>query len=106
MVDCHIKGRVLSKTLIDGGAQICIMADHVVHRLGLKIQEVTDIRVKMANNNKAKCLGVVRKVMVEVLGIKTTMDFFVVSQKGAGYSLILGRPWLLAIGAVQDWEKK
>ena len=30
---------------------------------------------------------------------------YVIPAKGEGYSIILGRPWLIAMNARQDWEK-
>ncbi len=103
-LDCYIKGRLVKKGLVDGGAQICIMNENVMQNLGLHINEVLEIRVKMANNSKAKCLGLVKNVKVEALGIKKEIDFYIVSTKGNGYPLILGRPWLMKVGALQDWE--
>ena len=58
----------------------------------------------MADNSKAKCLGLIKNVKVETLGIKREVDFYVMSAKGNGYPLILGRPWLIKVGALQDWE--
>ena len=86
------------------GAQICIMTENVMHKLGLRIQEVPEIKVKMADNSKAKCLGLIKNVKVEVLGIKREVEFYIMSAKGNGYPLILGRPWLMKVGALQDWE--
>ncbi|MCO5599976.1 hypothetical protein L7F22_054083 [Adiantum nelumboides] len=74
------------------------------NKLGLKIQEPTVIKVKMANNSKARCLGVIKSLSVEVHGIKKHVDFFVMSAKGNGYSIILGHPWLMQMRALQDWE--
>ncbi|MCO5591571.1 hypothetical protein L7F22_045558 [Adiantum nelumboides] len=58
----------------------------------------------MANNSKARCLGVIKSLSVEVLGIKKHVDFFVMSAKGNGYSIILDCPWLMEMRALQDWE--
>ncbi|MCO5574351.1 hypothetical protein L7F22_028134 [Adiantum nelumboides] len=104
IVDCYIKGRLVKKGLVDGGAQINIMTKNLMSKLSLKIQEPTEIRIKMANNSKAQCLGVNKSLSVEVLGIKKHVDFFVMSAKGNGYSIILGRPWLMQVQALQDWE--
>ncbi|MCO5586505.1 hypothetical protein L7F22_040445 [Adiantum nelumboides] len=47
---------------------------------------------------------VIKSLSVEVLGIKKHVDFFVMFAKGNGYSIILGRPWLMQMRALQDWE--
>ena len=60
----------------------------------------------MANNVSAvKCVGVCRKVKITVCAIKVAVDLYVISAKGEGYPIILGRPWLVAMNARQDWEK-
>ena len=37
--------------------------------------------------------------------IKVAIDMYVIPAKGEGYPIILGRPWLIAMNARQDWEK-
>ena len=104
VLDCYIKGRLVREGLVDGGAQICIMTEVLMHKLGLHIHETPDIKVKMANNSKAKCLGIVKDVNVEVFGMERPINFYVMSAKGNGYPFILGRPWLRKMRALQDWE--
>lgn len=53
MLDCYIKGRIVKKVLIDGGAQICTMTEQIMHMLGLQIHNTPTIKVKMADNSKA-----------------------------------------------------
>ncbi|MCO5587328.1 hypothetical protein L7F22_041277 [Adiantum nelumboides] len=103
-IDCFIKGTLVQKGLVDGGAQIFIMTEATMHRLNLKIHKTPEVRVKMADNSKAKCLGMVRDVRVDALGVKQELDFYIMSFKGNGYPLILGRPWLIKMGVKQDWE--
>ena len=59
----------------------------------------------MANNVSVKCVGVCRNVKIGVCGIKVGVDLYVLPAKGEGYPIILGRPWLIAMNARQDWEK-
>ena len=40
-----------------------------------------------------------------VCGIEVAADMYVIPAKGEGYTIILGRPWLIAMNARQDWEK-
>ncbi|MCO5580503.1 hypothetical protein L7F22_034371 [Adiantum nelumboides] len=56
------------------GAQICDMIEQTMHHLGLKVNAPAPCTTKMANN-----------------------------AKGEGYPIILGRPWLMAMQARQDW---
>ena len=59
----------------------------------------------MANNVSVKCVGVCRNVKIVVCGIKVGVDLYVLQAKGEGYPIILGRPWLIAMNARQNWEK-
>ena len=59
----------------------------------------------MANNVSVKCVGVCKGVKVTVYGVKLAVDMYVIPAKGEGYPIILGRPWLIAMNARQDWEK-
>ena len=59
----------------------------------------------MANNVAVKCVGVCRNIKVTVCLIKVAVDMYVIPAKGEGYPIILGRLWLMAINARQDWEK-
>ena len=59
----------------------------------------------MANNVSVKCVGVCKGVKITVLGLKVATDLYVIPARGEGYPIILGRPWLIAMNARQDWEK-
>ena len=59
----------------------------------------------MANNVSVKCVGVCKAIKVTVYGIKVAVDMYVIPAKGEGYPIILGRPWLIAMNARQNWEK-
>ena len=58
----------------------------------------------MANNAIVKCLGVIHDVKVKICGKEVANDMYVMPSKGEGYPIILGRPWLIAMQAKQDWE--
>ena len=60
----------------------------------------------MANNVSVKCVGVCRNVKIVVCGIKAGVDMYVLLAKEEGYPIILGRLWLIAMNARQNWEKE
>ena len=60
--------------------------------------------MKMDDNSRAKCLGMIWSVKVDALGVSQEIDFYIMSSKGNGYPLILGRPWLIKMQAKQDWK--
>ena len=50
-------------------------------------------------------MGVCRNIKIVICGIKFGVDMYVLLAKGEGYPIILGRPWLIAMNAKQNWEK-
>ncbi|MCO5580281.1 hypothetical protein L7F22_034147 [Adiantum nelumboides] len=103
VVDAYVKGQHISNVYVDGGAQICVMSEHVFHRLGLKISAPAPYKAKMANNVKVKCLGIVNGVRVKVCEVEVEVDVYVMPTKGESYPIILRRPWFMAMQARQDW---
>ena len=105
ILEAYIKGQRIHKVYVDGGAQVCVMSEKMMHKLGLEAQRKTEFRAKMANNVSVKCVGVCKGVKITVCGVKVATDLYVIPARGEGYPIILGRPWLIAMNARQDWEK-
>ena len=76
-----------------------------MHHLGLEVHGKSEFKAKMANNVSIKCVGVCKGGKVTVCGVKVAVDMYVIPTKGEGYPIILGKPWLIAMNAKQDWEK-
>ena len=104
VVNVWHKQNNLGEGYVDGGAQICVITQTCVERMGLKVSGVSGFRIRMANHQKVKCLGVVKDLEVEAYHIKTMVDFHVMPAGLGAYRIILGRPWLRAVRAVQDWR--
>ncbi|MCO5605675.1 hypothetical protein L7F22_059858 [Adiantum nelumboides] len=99
VLDAQIKGQRVSRVYVDGGAQMCVISEKMMHKLELEVSGLSEFQAKMANNVFVKCVGV-----VTVCGIQVGVDMYVLPAKGEGYPIILGRPWLIAMNARQDWE--
>ncbi|MCO5593318.1 hypothetical protein L7F22_047328 [Adiantum nelumboides] len=104
VIDAEIKSQRVSNVYVDGGAEICVMTEKLMHRLGLEVNEQISLQAKMANNVRVACVGKVNGMKVFAFGIAVSVDAYVIPTKGEGYPLILGRPWLMAMKARQDWE--
>ncbi|MCO5563279.1 hypothetical protein L7F22_016917 [Adiantum nelumboides] len=76
VLDAYVKGQRVSSVYVDGGVQICAMTEQTMQRFGLK---------------------------VKVCEIEVEVDVYVMPTKGEVYPIILGRPWLMAMQARQDW---
>ena len=104
IVDVWHKRKNLGQGYVDGGAQICVTTQTCAEKMGLVVGGVSDFRIRLANRQKVKCLGVVRDLEVEAYAVKTVVDFHVMPARLGAYPIILGRPWLCAVSAVQDWR--
>ncbi|MCO5564468.1 hypothetical protein L7F22_018129 [Adiantum nelumboides] len=87
VLDAYVKGQRVSNVHLDGGAQICVMTKQTMHCLGLKINAPTPCKAKK----------------IKVCEIEVEVDVYVMTTKGEGYPIILGRPWIMAMQARQDW---
>ncbi|MCO5555449.1 hypothetical protein L7F22_008994 [Adiantum nelumboides] len=99
------KGVGMGEAYIDGGAQVCVITQSCVERLGLITCGSSGFRIRLANHAKVKCLGLIKNLEVEVFSVKAMVNFHVMPAGLGAFPLILGRPWLRAVGAVQDWGK-
>ena len=79
------------------------MSELIMHRLGLEVDGPAPCKTKLANNTNVRCVGVIKALKVKTLGTEVVIDVFVMPTKGEGYPMILGRPWLMAMKAKQDW---
>ncbi|MCO5607243.1 hypothetical protein L7F22_061436 [Adiantum nelumboides] len=103
VLNAYVKGQRVSNVYVDGGAQICVITEQTMHRLGVKVNAPAPCKAKMANNSKVKCLGVINALKIKVCEIEVEVDVYVMPTRGEGYPIILGRPWLMAMQARQDW---
>ena len=94
------KGKNLGESYVDGGAQICVIAQTCIEKIGLAVASVSSFCIRLANHQKVKCLGVVKSLEVEAYVVKSIVDFHVMTIGLEAYPIILGRPWLHAINAI------
>ena len=90
---------------MDGGAQICVITQGCVEKMGLEITGVSGFCIQLANHQKVKCLGIVKSLEVEAYAVKAVVDFHVMPAGLGAYPIILGRPWLRSVSAIQDWRR-
>ena len=92
ILESYIKGQRIRKVYVDGGAQVCLICEKMMHHLGLEVQGKSVFKAKMANKVSVKCVGVCRGVKITVCGIKVAANMYVIPAQGEGYPVILGRP--------------
>ena len=82
VLEDYIKGQRIHKVYVDGGAQVCVMSEKMMHHLGLEVQGKFEYKAKLANNVSLKCVGVCRGVKVVVCGIKFVANMYVIPAQG------------------------
>ena len=105
IVDVWHKRKSLGQGYVDGGAQICVITQSCVEKMGLAMTGVSGFCIRLANHQKVKCVCMVKSLEVEAYAVKTLVDFHVMPAGLGAYPIILGRPWLRAINAVRDWRR-
>ncbi|KAL0544147.1 hypothetical protein IC582_019259 [Cucumis melo] len=102
-----VKGRVGEEEvviLIDCGATHNFIAENLVTRLGLTLQETPIYGVILGSETAVKGKGVCRDVEVQLEGWQVT-DSFLPLQLG-GVDMILGMQWLHSLGVTEvDWKR-
>ena len=73
-IEAWHKGLDLGEAYIDGGAQICVITQSYVEKLGLKISSPSCFRIRMANHAKVESLGMVEGLDVEVFSVHCKVD--------------------------------
>ena len=76
-IEAWHKGRNLGEAYIDGGAQVCVITQSCVEHHDLIIAGVSVFKIRMANHQRVKCLGVVQDLELEVFGVKDLVDLHV-----------------------------
>ena len=90
IVDVWHKRKNLGQGYVDDGAQICVITQTCVEKMGLVVAGVSGFCIRLANHQKVKCLlGVVKSLEVEAYIVKTVVDFHVMPAGLGAYPIIL-----------------
>ncbi len=73
--------------------------------LGLKIDKLASVTLKMANKRVIRPEGIISNVVITVMRVSTIVDFHVVLEEDGAYLMILSRPWLTKSHARNYWGK-
>ena len=91
----------MGEAYTDGGAQVCVITQSCVEQHDLIIAKVSSFEICMPHHQRVKCLEIVQDLELEVF-VKALVDLHVMPTGLGAFSIILGRPCLRAIGAIQD----
>jgi len=103
IIDVKCNGSVLCGMLVDGRAGVNVMIILTMRYLGLKIDRLASVTLKMANKRVVRPEGVISNVMFTVIRVSTIVDFHVVLEEDGAYPMISGKPWLTKSHARNYW---
>ena len=104
-VEAWHRGKNLGEAYIYGGAQVCVITQSCVVQHGLNVAGNSGFRIHLANHQKVQCLDLVQALDLEIFGVKALVNLHVMPAGLGAFRIILGRPWLRSVGAIQDWIK-
>ena len=90
ILKAYMKGQRIHKVYVDGGAQVFVMSEKMMHCLSLEIQWKSKAKAKMENNVSIKCVGVYKGVKITVCGVKVATNMYVIPARGGELSYHLG----------------
>ena len=107
MISVIAKNRRITDVLLDGGLGVNIISDHLRRKLDLQKLELAPFTIKMADQRRVTPLGIMRNFKIDIGGFKYFITATVIKMEhnDAGYSMLLGRPWLKQAEAHQDWGR-
>jgi len=96
----------IKRSIVDGGSAINVMLESAWDAIGRPTLSPTRFTLKIGNQSKDRPMVTINKVLVNVASIVVHQDFAMLQMPSRGhcYSACLGREWLHATKAIQDWE--
>src|SRR5436305_2573960 len=86
-----MEGKVI-EAIIDSGAEITAMSRGLMEKLGYKIEELSNIIIKSANDQKERSLRIIKRVEILLEVEEVTTDIKVI--ENSDELLILGNDWI------------
>src|SRR5439155_26754932 len=86
-----MEGKVV-EAIIDSGAEITAISRGLMKKLGYKIEELSNIIIKSANDQKERILGRIKRVEILLEGEEIITDMKVI--ENLNELLILGNDWI------------
>ena len=100
------KNRNPIPSIVDGGSGINIISKKLYDAWDLPKMELAPFSIKVADQRRVTPLGLVKNVLVRVVGIWFLIAFVVMGlpSHNSSFSILLGRPWLKATAVMHDWK--
>lgn len=86
--------------LVDCGATHNFIAQDLVERLQLTVQETPTYVVEVGDGHKVKCRGMCNGVKVQIQGIDVHQNYYLFGL--GGEDVVLGLEWLASLGEIRD----
>jgi hypothetical protein len=90
--------------MLDGRVVVNVVTIPTIRYLGLRIDRLALITLKMANKQVIR-LGIINNVMIVIMKVSTIVDFHVVLEEDGAYPMILNRIWLTKSHVKNYWGK-
>ena len=101
-----IKGKEITRTIIDGGSGVNVINQRTCDTLGIRDSEPCPFLLRMADTSSVRPTGLIRNLDITIGGHVFRISIVVLQLNVQGaYPLLLGRPWLRTAHIKQNWQK-
>jgi hypothetical protein len=106
-VEAVIAGHLVEGCMVDGGAAVNVMSNWFMDEIGMKPTKPSSLNLKVKDQRCVRSLGIISQLLVSLNGVSVKIDFQVlgISKEKSSYPLILGRPWLRQVKAINYWDR-
>jgi hypothetical protein len=99
-IDCFVGGYKVTLTLVDGGAQIELVSESVIRKIGCKTYSCKDTAMRLANDSVVP-LPYYAWLDINVCGVLARIKAYVMPIE-MSFLILLSRRWLSRVQAVED----
>ncbi|CAM6104216.1 unnamed protein product [Calypogeia fissa] len=106
-IDIEIDGCMITRVPVDGGSGVNVMMEQTAADLGYTEFEPTPKILRMANQEEVIPVGKLSQNVTRMGELEYQLNFVVIRLPiPSTFQVLLGRPWLYKVGAIEDWKKK
>jgi hypothetical protein len=105
IIQVQVGKNIVEDVMLDASVSVNIITKNLRTKLSLPKPRPAPYRLKMANQNMIRPLGIIRNLNIHIHGIPYVATFTILQNNVVdfSYSMLLGRPWFKDAKVTHDW---